>query len=303
LRLFILLIGLLILVHFFEKFYTLLGVVDKRNKVITLEENLDPPNNTKAKMLAIFNKKLVNPPQELNSPAPLNSSRKSKLPDEILHDFTSSNPSNAFSMNFGNDAFLAYSPSNNSSKHQGMFCGLDNIYCAFMGSLNNLSMLIKQYGLSKGTNEANFLIEAYRTLRDRGPYPADQVLKELDGSFGFIIFDNKDGTVFVAADCNGQLGLFWGIAADGSVVFSDNKELIKESCAKSFAPFPTGCMFHSEHGLTSYEHPMKNLKSMPRVDSEGAMCGASFSVDSQSKKPSMPRNGSEANWATWGSQA
>jgi hypothetical protein len=41
-------------------------------------------------------------------------------------------------------------------------------------------------------------------------------------------------------DCNGQLGLFWGIAADGSVVFSDNKELIKESCAKSFAPFPTG---------------------------------------------------------------
>jgi hypothetical protein len=116
---FLQLIGLLILVHFFEKFYTLLGVVDKRNKVITLEENLDPPNNTKAKMLAIFNKKLVNPPQELNSPAPLNSSRKSKLPDEILHDFTSSNPSNAFSMNFGNDAFLAYSPSNNSSKHQG----------------------------------------------------------------------------------------------------------------------------------------------------------------------------------------
>jgi hypothetical protein len=115
---FLQLIGLLILVHFFEKFYTLLGV-DKRNKVITLEENLDPPNNTKAKMLAIFNKKLVNPPQELNSPAPLNSSRKSKLPDEILHDFTSFNPSNAFSMNFGNDAFLAYSPSNNSSKHQG----------------------------------------------------------------------------------------------------------------------------------------------------------------------------------------
>lgn len=80
-----------------------------------------------------------------------------------------------------------------------MFCGLDNIYCAFMGGLNNLSNLIKQYGLSKGTNEANFIIEAYRTLRDRGPYPADQVIKELDGSFGFIIFDNKAETVFVAS--------------------------------------------------------------------------------------------------------
>lgn len=43
-----------------------------------------------------------------------------------------------------------------------------------------------------------FIIEAYRTLRDRGPYPADQVLIELEGSFGFVIYDNKDGTVFTA---------------------------------------------------------------------------------------------------------
>lgn len=267
-----------------------------------MEENLNL--STETKMLGIFTKKLVNPPQELNSPAPLNSSNKSKLPHEILHDFTSFNPSNAFSLNFGNDAILAYSPSNNTSKHHGLFCGLDNIYCAFMGSLNNLSMLIKQYGLSKGTNEANFIIEAYRTLRDRGPFPADQVLKELDGSFGFIIYDNKDGTVFVASDRNEQIGLFWGIAADGSVVISENLELIKASCAKSFAPFPTGCMFHSEHGLTSYEHPSKKLKPVATTDSEGAMCGANFYVDSQSRKPPMmPRNGSEANLCTWGSQA
>lgn len=43
-----------------------------------------------------------------------------------------------------------------------------------------------------------FVIEAYRTLRDRGPYPADQVLKELDGSFGFVVYDNKARTVFAA---------------------------------------------------------------------------------------------------------
>ena len=39
---------------------------------------------------------------------------------------------------------------------------------------------------------------------------------------------------------NGHIGLYWGIAADGSVTISENLELIKASCAKSFAPFPTG---------------------------------------------------------------
>lgn len=43
-----------------------------------------------------------------------------------------------------------------------------------------------------------FLIEAYRTLRDRGPYPADQVLKELDGSFAFVVYDSRAGAVFAA---------------------------------------------------------------------------------------------------------
>lgn len=40
--------------------------------------------------------------------------------------------------------------------------------------------------------------EAYRTLRDRGPYPAHEVLKDLEGSFGFVIYDHKADTVFVA---------------------------------------------------------------------------------------------------------
>ena len=82
-----------------------------------------------------------------------------------------------------------------------LFCGLDDIYCLFLGSLNNLCSLIRQYGLSKGTNEAMFLIEAYRTLRDRCPYPADQVMKDLDGSFAFVVYDSKAGTVFAALVC------------------------------------------------------------------------------------------------------
>ncbi|KAG4997235.1 hypothetical protein JHK84_028261 [Glycine max] len=68
-----------------------------------------------------------------------------------------------------------------------------------------------------------FITKAYRTLRDRGPYPADQVLKELEGSFGFVIYDNKDGTIFVASSQNaftrsrGGLPIGDGISLKSSV--------------------------------------------------------------------------------------
>lgn len=69
----------------------------------------------------------------------------------------------------------------------------------FLGGLNNLCDLNKQYGLSgKTSNEAMFVIEAYRTLRDRGPYPADQVLRGLDGSFSFVVYDTQTSSVFAA---------------------------------------------------------------------------------------------------------
>lgn len=253
-------------------------------------------------MLAIFHKAFSHPPEELNSPASHKSSKKPKLPEETLKEFLSSQPDDAFSMSFGDAAVLAYvRPHRHSLLHrnQGLFCGYDDIYCLFMGSLSNLSAQIKQYGLSRNTNEAMLVIEAYRTLRDRGPYPADQVIKDLDGSFAFVIYDSKVGTVFTALGSDGGIKLYWGIAADGSVVISDDLQVIKEGCAKSFAPFPAGCIFHSESGLMSFEHPMNKMRAMPRVDSEGVMCGANFKVDPYSRVNSIPRVGSEANWTDW----
>lgn len=183
-------------------------------------------------MLAIFHKAFAHPPEELNSPASYNGSKKPKLPEETLKDFLSRNPHQTFSMTFGSAAVLAYVPPPCPSQHQRynlylslsfqkillwvdiyrgihvlglrcfrLFCGHDDIYCIFLGSLNNLFLLNKQYGLSKCTNEAMFVIEAYRTLRDRGPYPADQVIKDLDGSFAFVVYDSKAGTVFAALVC------------------------------------------------------------------------------------------------------
>ncbi|KAK1368644.1 stem-specific protein TSJT1-like [Heracleum sosnowskyi] len=263
-------------------------------------------------MLGIFDKDLVNAPKELNSPHAPAAGHPHRVvekpnqtaPEECLKGFLSTHP-NAFSLSFAkNAATLAFAPPPTPYPDHRLFSGVDDIYCTFLGSLNNLSSLNKQYGLSKCGNEAMFVIEAYRTLRDRGPYPAHQVLKDLEGSFGFVLYDTKAKTVFISLGADGGVKLFWGIASDGSVMISDKLDLVKASCAKSFAPFPTGCMYHSEGGLMSFEHPTNKLKAMPRVDSEGFMCGSNFKVDVYSKTKSMPRVGSEANWAdSWGQQA
>ncbi|KAJ0242300.1 hypothetical protein HA466_0207830 [Hirschfeldia incana] len=248
-------------------------------------------------MLAIFQKTFAHPPAELNSPASNLSGKTPKLPGETLSDFLSNHPDSAFSMSFSDSAVLAFARPENSHRPR-LFSGIDGIYCVFLGALNNLCDLNKQYGLSgKSSNEAMFVIEAYRTLRDRGPYPADQVLRGLDGSFAFVVYDTQTSSVFAALGSDGAESLYWGIAADGSVVMSDDIKIIKQGCAKSFAPFPTGCMFHSESGLMSFEHPKNKMKAMQRIDSEGVLCGANFKVDACSKINSIPRRGSEANWS------
>ncbi|KAJ8477544.1 hypothetical protein OPV22_021271 [Ensete ventricosum] len=262
-------------------------------------------------MLAIFHKTVARPPQELGCsestatvpPMSGYSRRQPKNPDEILRDFHSARPAHAFCATFSGGAALAClgprAPPP-SLLHRRWFCSFDEVYCMFVGSLHNLSSLIRQYGLcGKSTNEALLVIEAYRTLRDRGPYPADQVVKDLGGSFAFVVYDNKTGAVFAALSSDGGVPLHWGIAADGSVVICDDREIMKGSCGKSYAPFPAGCMFHSEGGLRSFEHPTKKMQAMPRVDSEGMMCGASFKVDALSKIATMPRVGSAADWTSW----
>lgn len=72
---------------------------------------------------------------------------------------------------------------------------------------------------------------------------------------------------------------------------------MKQGCVVTLAQLHfAGCMFHSEGGLMSFEHPMNKIRAMPRVDSEGVMCGANFKVDKYTRINSIPRVGSEADW-------
>lgn len=66
-------------------------------------------------MLAIFHEAFANPPDELHSPVSHDIDKKPKLPEETLQEFLSAHPNDAFSLNFGNAAALAYVRQENSS--------------------------------------------------------------------------------------------------------------------------------------------------------------------------------------------
>lgn len=126
-----------------------------------------------------------------------------------------------------------------------MFGVKDEIFCMFEGALDNLGRLRQQYGLAKSANEVVLVIEAYKALRDRAPYPPNHVVGHLSGTFAFILFDKSTSTLFVASDQFGKVPLFWGITADGYVAFADDAELLKGACGKSLASFPQGTMTFS----------------------------------------------------------
>ncbi|XP_039163186.1 uncharacterized protein LOC120290822 [Eucalyptus grandis] len=114
--------------------------------------------------------------------------------------------------------------------------------------IENAVLLKQQYGLNKTENEVIVIIEAYRTLRDRRPYPADQVVRDISRKFGFVLFDSSSKTAFLASESNnndvdGSVAFFWGSDSGGNLVLLDDAEVVKMGCGKSFAPFPKGNYF------------------------------------------------------------
>lgn len=80
-----------------------------------------------------------------------------------------------------------------------LFAVVDDIFCLFQGHIENVAHLKQQYGLNKVANEVIIVIEAYRALRDRGPYPPDQVVRDIHGKFSFVLYDSTAKAVFLAS--------------------------------------------------------------------------------------------------------
>ncbi len=227
-------------------------------------------------MLGVFSSDVVSPPDELVAAGCRTPSPKIKA-EALVKRFLESSPC-AVSMQIGDHVHLAYSHHNESALQPRSLAVKDEIFCLFEGALDNLGSLRQQYGLAKSANEAVLVIEAYKTLRDRAPYPANHVVGHLSGNFAFIVFDKATSTLFVASDQFGKVPLFWGITADGYVAFADDAGLLKGACGKSLASFPQGCFFSTDVGeLRSFENPKNKITAIPAKEEE--MWGATYQVE------------------------
>ncbi|KAE8734113.1 nuclear transcription factor Y subunit C-9-like [Hibiscus syriacus] len=227
-------------------------------------------------MLGVFSSTIVSPPDELVAAGCRTPSPKISA-DALVKRFLETN-SSAVSMQIGDHVQFAYSHHNESALQPRSFAVKDEIFCLFEGALDNLGSLKQEYGLAKSANEVMLVIEAYKALRDRAPYPPNHMVAHLDGCFSFIVFDNATSTLFVASDQTGKVPLYWGITADGYVAFADNADLLKGACGKSLASFPQGCFFSTAIGeLKSYENPKNKITAVPAEEEE--IWGAKFKVE------------------------
>ncbi|TYH86219.1 hypothetical protein E1A91_D01G024900v1 [Gossypium mustelinum] len=249
-------------------------------------------------MLAVFNKSVAKSPDGLTVAD--QSQAVSALKDGFLANHFGSVHPGSVTINLGSSGVMAYSREKQNPLLPRLFAVVDEIFCMFQGHIENVAVLKQQYGLNKTADEGIIVIEAYRTLRDRGPYPPDQVVRDIQGKFIFILFDSSSKSTFIASDADGTVPFFWGTDVDGHLVLADDEETVKKGCGKSSAPFPKGCFFASSGGLRSFEHPQNELKAVPRVDGSGQACGATYCVDTETKKEStgMKKVDSAANWST-----
>ncbi|KAJ6802807.1 stem-specific protein TSJT1-like [Iris pallida] len=228
-------------------------------------------------MLGVFSGEVVEVPAELVAAGSRTPSPKTRGSELVSRFLRCSDAAAMVSVQLGSVGHLAYNPTKSPSCPR-LFAAKDEIFCLFEGVLDNLGSLMQHYGLSKGTNEAVLILEAYKTLRDRAPYPASFMLGHLTGSFSLIIFDKATSSLLVASDAHGKVPLFWGITADGCVAFCDDLDLLKGSCGKSLAPFPQGCFYSNTlGGLKSYENPKNKVTATLADDEE--ICGATFQVE------------------------
>ncbi|GMH32428.1 hypothetical protein BSKO_00262 [Bryopsis sp. KO-2023] len=155
-------------------------------------------------------------------------------------------------------------------------------------------------------NEAHWLLDFYQGLEV--VFDCDAILESLaqiEGRFGFVLYDERRKRVMASRDALGAEDLYWGVTEEGQLLLGTSAVDL-DGCEPSAVTFPSGTLYVSQ-GDTVAENPgergwviagnrwpgrllsfvkgeenaWRHVKEIPRVTSRGTLCGAVYRVDSE----------------------
>ncbi|KAH9320618.1 hypothetical protein KI387_015257, partial [Taxus chinensis] len=75
----------------------------------------------------------------------------------------------------------------------------------------------------------------------------EDLVKQLDGGFSFVLLDSRDDSFIAARDAIGITPLYMGWGLDGSIWFASEMKGLHNDCER-FESFPPGHIYSSKHG-------------------------------------------------------
>lgn len=125
----------------------------------------------------------------------------------------------------------------------------DGVYLIANAEIFNYKQLANKYNIQLVSgSDCEIILQLYFQL------PINELVKELDGEFAFVIYDSVKDEVFSARDHLGIRGLYMG-RYQGDIAFASEAKAL--TFCDQLSQFPPACYWHSKHKETYvnyYDH-------------------------------------------------
>lgn len=162
-------------------------------------------------------------------------------------------------------------------------------------------------------DEAAMMLRYYASFKDEAASAADategvlEALALMEGTFAFVLYDERLQRVMAARDRAGAAPLFWGSTPDNRFMLGSSTADLG-ACAPSATPFPAGSLYASQgpnvalhpgqggwimpgsphhgslHSFVQSRVPgrkWRDLKAVPRLTPDGCLFGSVYKVASE----------------------
>lgn len=142
----------------------------------------------------------------------------------------------------------------------------DDVYLACNGEIYNYQYLIKKYRLEPKTHsDCEVILQLYlKHTRDE----FQEIIKELDGVFAFVIYDHRSGEFIACRDRYGVRPLFSGFT-ETTACFASEGKAIPHDC-QPFSPGFVGYMSIGSHNIVKHDW----TPSVPHLNTPYSTCSA-----------------------------